>query len=545
MASAESKFQSGEVISAWKYICQLRVQLLKNKASLVLGAGISWDLKLPLWERLIEKIKQAMQLKAPESVLVSGAPGKAALVLFEIFHSYKKCEILEGGLYANANLVERKILSDWRELIHEALYSETKEVDRRATIDNHPYFEEMINFIKQSELTVNYNFDDYVEFGLSRADLNPTKHERPYQTVWSQHAQFTKDKCVIYHPNGFLPFDKKKFQSENLIFSDGAFADQLLDGIGGGLSTLLHVLTKKTSILLGHSLTDSTLLHLLRKAATISPGNYNYFIRFMGDEEVLDAQSRAAVFEANFNNYNLITLFFKSSDIREFLLAITIPDDEFLRESDILGLQTKYCYYMVGSIGIGKSTVLSQFGNLTTLDEWFDERPSDMANSPENLSTHITMTIDSWTNQQFGKKNDYLVDQKIGLFLVDRSPIDPLTFVVDVTEEERARSMLNQGIRPGKSSKLIESGEIIHMVGEPVEIWSRLITKRKETSWPPEKIAKLQSKSLELYKPLMPKIIHSTSRREVDVIRDVARIIFSSVYSPADLDTEMRNIANV
>jgi len=545
MASAKSKFQSGEVISAWKYICQLRVQLNKNKASLVLGAGISWDLKLPLWGSLIEKIRNAMQSKAPESMLVTDAPGKAALVLFEIFHSYKKAEILEGGLYANANLVERKILSDWRELIHDALYGETKENERRGTIDNHPYFEEMIAFIKQSELTVNYNFDDYVEYGLSRTDLNPTKHERPYQTVWSHHAQFTKDKCVIYHPNGFLPFDKKKFQSENLIFSDGAFADQLLDGIGGGLSTLLHVLTKKTSILLGHSLTDSTLLHLLRKAAAISPGNYNYFIRYMNDGEVLDAQSKSAIFEANFNNYNLITLFFKNSDIKEFLLAITIPEDEFLQQSDILGLPTKYCYYMVGSIGIGKSTVLSQFGNLITLDEWFDERPSEMANSPEDLSTQKTMTIDSWTNEQFGKKNSYLIGKAVGLFLIDRSPIDPLTFVVDVTEEERARSMLNEGIRPGKSSKLIESGEIIHMVGEPIEIWSRLITKRKESSWPPEKIAKLQSKSLELYEPLMPKIIHSTSRREVDVVRDVAKIIFSPVYSPVNLDAEMSKIANV
>lgn len=544
MASAGSKFQSSEVISAWKYICQLRVQLQKNKASLVLGAGISWDLKLPLWGSLIEKIKEAMQLKAPESMLISDAPGKAALVLFEIFHSYKKSEILAEGRYNNNNLVEKKILSDWRELIHEALYSNTKEAGRRITIDNHPYFEEMIAFIKQSELTINYNFDDYVEFGLSCADLNPTKNERPYQTVWSHHAQFTKDKCVIYHPNGFLPFDKKKFQSENLIFSDGAFADQLLDGIGGGLSTLLHVLTKKTSILLGHSLTDSTLLHLLRKSAAVSPGNYNYFIRFMDDNEVLDTQSRSAIFEANFNNYNLVTLFFNNSDIREFLLAITIPDDEFLLESDVLGLDTKYCYYIVGSIGIGKSTVLSQFGNLITLDEWFDERPSEMANSPEDLSTNKTMTIDSWTNQQFGKKNNYLASKKIGLFLVDRSPIDPLTFVVDVTEKERARSMLNQGIRPGKSSKLIESGEIIHLVGEPVEIWSRLITKRKETSWPPEKIAKLQSKSLELYEPLMPKKIHSTGRREVDVIRDVARIIFSTEYSPVDIDAQMRNIAN-
>lgn len=109
---------------------------------------------------------------------------------------------------------------------------------------NHPYFVEMIEFIKNSELTVNYNFDDYIEFGLSCTDLNPTRHERPYQTIWSHHSQFTKDKCVIYHPNGFLPLDSKKFQSEELIFSDGAFADQLLDGLGGNLSTLLHVITK-------------------------------------------------------------------------------------------------------------------------------------------------------------------------------------------------------------------------------------------------------------------------------------------------------------
>lgn len=536
-----TQINSKAVKSAWKYVCQLRSQLHKNKASLVLGAGISIDLDLPMWNVLIESIKSVMAKKAPEVMAVTEAPGKAALVLFEIFCSYRKIELENTGNYSSGALIEKKILSDWREIIHGAMYKNSSEGDRRKKIDAHPYFREIIEFVKHSELTVTYNFDDFIEFGLSCEDLNPTKDERPYQTVWSHHSQFTKDKCVIYHPNGFLPFDKKKFQSENLIFSDGAFADQLLDGIGGGLSTLLHVLTKKTSILIGHSLTDSTLLHLLRKAASVSPGNYNYFIRFTTDE--IDPQNKSAIFEANFNNYNLITLFFNSEDIKEFLLAITLPELEFLQISDVLGLQTKYIYYLVGSIGIGKSTVISQFGSLVTLDEWFDERPSDMALSPDHLSTITTITIDSWTNSQFGKKNNYLERKKVGVFLVDRSPLDPLSFVVDIPESDRARSMLEHGIRPGHSKKRIEPGEVIHMLGEPTEIWSRLITKRKEDSWPPEKINDLQERSKELYGPLHPKLVHSTHRREVDIVRDVARIIFSSAYEPADLDRHMSEIA--
>ncbi|MDU8359964.1 SIR2 family protein [Pseudomonas syringae group sp. J309-1] len=535
------EFQSKTVHTVWKYVCQLRVQLEKNKASLVLGAGISKDLKLPLWELLIDRIKNVMRKYAPEVDAVIEAPGKAALVLFEMFYSYRKVQLEELGGYSSNAIVEKKILSDWREMIHQALYCETSEGERRATIERHPYFRQMIDFIKKSELTVNYNFDDYIEFGLSCGFPDSTVTERPYQTVWSHHSQFTKDKCVIYHPNGFLPFDKKKFQSEHLVFSDGAFADQLLDGIGGSLSTLLHVLTKKTSILIGHSLTDSTLLHLLRKAAAISPGNYNYFIRCTS--EPLDVHNQSAIFDANFNNYNLITLFFNSSDINEFLRVITLPEEEFLRVSDILGLQTKYNYYLVGAVGIGKSTVISQFGNLTTLDEWFDERPAEMARSPESLSTTKTITVDDWTNKQFGKKNNYLGSKRVGVFLIDRSPVDPLSFVVDVTEKERARSMLEEGIRPGQSKKKIESGEIIHMVGEPSEVWVRLITKRKETDWPPDKIRDLQKASLRLYGPLKPVEVVSTNRREVDVVREVAKVVFSCGYSPADLDARMSQIA--
>lgn len=534
--------KSENVKNAWKYICQIRSQIDKNRTSLILGSGTSIDLKLPMWKSLIQSIKDTISTNIPEAEKVNDAPGKAALILFEMFSSYKSKDLSQKPEYKNIYITKKKILSEWRELIHSALYKNITPNNRLELINSHPYFRQLIKIATKSEITINYNFDDFIEYGLSQENLNPTKNERPYQTVWSHHSQFTKEKCVIYHPNGFLPFDSKKFQSENLVFSDGSFADQLLEGITGSLSTLLHVLTKKTSILIGHSLTDSTLLHLLRKAASISPGNYNYFISYTETE--IPANSKKAIFEANFNNYNLITLFFNNHEISEFLDTITKPEIEFIRESDILGLHTKYTYYLVGSIGIGKSTALSQFGSLTTLDEWFDERPSEMAQSPETISTEKTITIDDWVNSQFGKKNNYLKEKQVGLFLVDRAPLDPLTFIVKLEQPARAKSMIQKGIRPGKSKTQVEPGEIIHMKGDPEEIWTRLITKRKETSWPITKIQELQQKSESLYSALQPHTIYATQKNETDVIRDIAKVIFSQNYEPKNIDAHLCEIAD-
>ncbi|MCY1549042.1 hypothetical protein D9M68_851910 [compost metagenome] len=104
--------------------------------------------------------------------------------------------------------------------------------------------------------------------------------------------------------------------------------------------------------------------------------------------------------------------------------------------------------------------------------------------------------------------------------------------------------MITGGIRPGHSRATVESGEIIHMVGDPQEIWSRLITKRKETSWPPERIHTLQETSKAIYLPLQPHFVNATGRKEIDVMRDIAKIIFSPNYNPKDIDSRLIEISN-
>ena len=100
--------RSENVKAAWKYICQLRSQTEKNRASLVLGAGISRDLRLPLWDRLLDAIKAEIAEKIPEAAEVREQPGKAALILFEMFSSYRKVEIGQLPEYNNTYLIEKK-----------------------------------------------------------------------------------------------------------------------------------------------------------------------------------------------------------------------------------------------------------------------------------------------------------------------------------------------------------------------------------------------------------------------------------------------------
>lgn len=520
-----------------KAIVHLRQQLKHNRVGVVCGAGISYGLGFPLWNHLIEGIAKNPMTDGEElynSIKSSVSQSSVTEVLFHHFWTNREKQLLESGEY-DEYFLKKRLLSDWRTIIHKVLYENALD-DRKTKVNNHPYLNDLIPVIQKSEMTINYNFDDTLEFML--AQNKAEGNHKPYQVIWDTHAQYKTDRPVIYHPNGFLPGDGNSQQSEELVFSEESFSDQLIESMSGKSAAILNQFSKKTCLLIALSLDDVTLKNLLRQSAKLSPGNYHYFIRFTDKREQFTESAKEAIFKSNFAVYNLITLFFDSEEISSFLNLITMNPYEFILLSGEKGIEVKLVHYFVGSVAVGKSSILSHFGNFQVLEEWIDDRPNDLTRPFKTLNKSEKASVDEWINGQFTKKNNWLYDQKEGIFLVDRTPLDPLSFTKDENEAKaRANSMLN-AIQSGASSRQVVPGHVVYLESDPREQKGRLLTKRK-LDWNEDFLKELNSSTHDLYSGLTSTHLKNNNKVLTDIISDTAKLIFCGQYCKQDLHSHL------
>ena len=519
-----------------KAIVHLRQQLRQNRTGLVFGAGISYALGFPFWDPLIKGIAMHSMVDAKElydSLKSSVSQSSITEVLFQYFKTNREREL--KTIYENDDyFLQKRLLSDWRSVIHDVLYADAM-IEREEKVKSHPYLNDLIPIIQQSEVTINYNFDDTIEYMLSQKKSE--KAHKPYQTVWHAHAQYKTDTPVIYHLNGFLPGDINSQQSEELVFSEESFSDQLIDSMSGKSSAILNQFGKKTCLMVGLSLDDVTLKHLLRQSTKLSSGNYHYFIRYTENGKLTESEKKA-IYKSNFAVYNLITLFFDSKQISEFSKLLTMESDEFQLLAEKQGVKTKMVHYFVGSVAVGKSSILSHFGNFQILEEWVDDRPSLLTKPFKSLDKKEKEKVDSWINGQFAKKNNWLHKQKEGIFLVDRTPLDPLSFSNDDDEaKERALSML-EAIQPGQSKRVIAQGNVIYLESDPKEQRGRLLTKRK-LDWDEDFLKELNSSTYSLYEKIISSHLKNNNKPLSEIISDTAKLIFCEEYYEKDLHSHL------
>jgi SIR2-like domain len=471
-------------------IVHLRSQVSLQRFGLVFGSGLSKSLGLPTWADLVECLAADPEVNG-NKLMKRVSPRQSLSYKTELlFQHYRVRKLPKSRAFKGGRLFEYPIIASWLKLIAKHLYQDLGDID--SALRHHPYLSKYLPLVRNSHMTVTYNFDTLLERALaSTRTPEERKEARGYETVTNPWTQFRRQKAVIYHPNGVIPDDLMETPADRIVFSESSFADQFIGIIAGDYSGLRDHFARNTCLFVGLSLEDEMLRSVLIQNAQSNPGNYHYYVSFVGDHSsTRDAAHRKAIEQANFKVYNLITLFLNKSELATLAELLysppatggqeAAPDAElsdFAKENSV---GSAFRFYMTGPLGVGKTTTINYFRNLFVLDEWMEPRLEILAKFWDDLSPPERRKADRWIARQFKLKNDQLRNRKLGIYMLDRTPLDPLAFAEESQWPKRARALLKE-IAGNKGGWSVEPGKVIVLDGDPDELATRLLlTGRKD-----------------------------------------------------------------
>lgn len=519
-------------------IVHMRSQIEATRFGLVLGAGASRPLGFPNWSELVTRIAQDSDVSG-EHLLAHVDKGVSETAKTQMLFQHFKSRSIEASGEPESQKLYRRIHGQWRRIIQRALYKDVVE-DPVERLRAHPFLKEYGGIIERSPMTVNYNFDDTVEQLLSQSTKRPLEaYGRNFQTIWNASLPLQADKPIIYHPNGFLPRNLLEYPSETIVFSEDTFADQLIQSMAGHHASLLHHLSQKTCLFIGLSLQDATLRHLLRQNALINPGHYHYHISYLERPiEQLDS-AQLAIADANFDIYNLVTLFLTNEEVASLGVLLSMDEDDLEFQAQGIGVQLNFFYYLTGAVGAGKTTSLSYFGSFRTYPEWTEPSHPLLAKSWDELSDDERTQIDSWIARQFNLKNFTLLKRTSGIHVIDRSPLDPLAFTEKEKLAEKVK-FIQRVVGAGSSCRKIRKGHVILLKGDPDEMEGRVVGRNKESK--ASTIRNMQEQLIKIYGDGVTEI-ETIGATVYDVVKRVACTILRQPYREVDLSGLLSRLA--
>jgi hypothetical protein len=526
-----------------KAIAHMWRQIQDGRFGLIFGAGISDDFKVPKWQGLIKKIAYDPEVKGQDIYKASTRSNSASSLAQILYQHFAASKV---NKYKDSSTERQVVKREWRDIVRKQLYR-SAEKDINKCLKRHSYIKYFLPIVRKATMTVNYNFDDFIERLLDAQEKeyisqdkmgeHPQIHGRNYEVIWNAGVQTRRPFGVIYHPNGYLPYNSAEPASNGLVFCEDEFADQLIESVSGRYASLLHFLSRNTCLFIGISLDDTTLKHLLRQNAQLNPGHFHYYISFK--ESGANDKCRDAITKANFDVYNLITLFLNKEEIASLGYLLNLPPDQAKELYDKYAMS--YYYYVTGVPCAGKSSSVATLRSFVTYNEWLDDRNPDMNKRTGKLSPKQTGIIDKWVGNQFQEKNDQLIyatkDKKIGVHILDRAILDPLSFHPVEKLAERAQTLLEATCK--KSDQYpIQRGMVILIKDDPDKLAKRC--KISDKQFTKSDLTRMQSVLDTAYKGRHTKVIDKTKLSYVEAIRSIIWTIHYEDYKTIDFAGRLR-----
>lgn len=509
-----------------KAIIDMRQKVENKELILCFGAGVSKPWGIPNWNELVEKIAKNKKVNGE---IISKSSMSLTSKIQALFEKFKK---EQQETYGNSEdlLLEDHIRFKWIEIIRYELYGEHKSGDLQ-----HPYLNEFIKIIEESPVTINYNFDNLTE-QLIHLNQNGKKWGNNYEIVDRPSVNFKKSTGVIIHPNGCISESPAESSSEHLIFSEKSFQDQLIESIMGYYNPILYFFSRYTTLFIGLSMTDPTLRHLLRQNAVINPGHFHYYIYFKDDNFCLTEKDMKSIQESYFDTYNLIVLFMDNSDLQSLGKCLNINKWNFEELINDTEQDTVCNYYITGAPGTGKTSVLDIIKSFKVYTE-FDEANELLYKEELQLSDKEKDDLDSWIAKQFRLRNRILDQTSFGIQLIDRSPLDPITYASDTKEKALD---LNKVYKKTKRDLNLVSGHVILFTAD-IDIVYKRLNKRNPSTYSKEWCEKKLNKFKRLFEKQEISIIDTSNKSITEIAREIIHLIYFDKYKPVDLNKYMRD----
>jgi hypothetical protein len=512
-------------------IYHLRSRLREKKLMPVFGSGASSPIGLPNWRELVNRIAADPRVDALR--VAEGTVSQSSRIQM-IFHHFRNQQMERARAEARGDdsIFERRTAKEWREIVHSSLYAKAR------AVQEHPYLMYFLPIIQQAPLTVNYNFDDAIQELIDLHAEAKSDDRRGFETIWDPTVQFRYQTSVIYHPNGFLPRQLHRDPSPRLVFLEDTFADQMLDAQRGHYSTLLSHYYRFTALLIGLSLEDATLRHLLRQNAQFNPGHVHYYVAYCPSDYPSEAR-REAIRHSNFGTYNLVTLFLTDSDIQSLGRLIGAADNEFANAADEAQLPPNFVYYLTGAVGAGKTSALACFKSLRSHDEWPDEKPPLLHQAADKLTESERKKVNEWIDRQMRQRNLAISNRSFDLAIVDRSPLDPIAFA---TDDGASRAQELRKLYSSSMGKKPVAGMLVLLTGSAEVMHGRTLDRHKHAD--PGYIERLQNRFKALWSSLSNSVvvINTIDVSIPEVVQKISRVIHLGDYNEAQLEEILNSV---
>lgn len=223
---------------------------VKGRNTLVLGAGVSKSLGLPLWDELLQRLLDSLKDKRSLSINDKSAclddSSGSALIKARYIKSF----------YTDAKL---SMVSDIREILYQSIG------------DDDRLIKSIVSLIKTNnvEAVITYNFDDLLEDALQKAGIANTPVDRSNRPI--------PGAIPILHTHGFIPRLTDQSYDSNVVLSEDDYHSLYMDTFHWANVEQLHALTQTTCFFIGLSLKDPSLRRLLDIASMKGSGNAEHY----------------------------------------------------------------------------------------------------------------------------------------------------------------------------------------------------------------------------------------------------------------------------